>query len=278
MVIKKISNDLHSIGVEKGDIICIRADMGKIGLPFNKKMDYLESFLDAVGVEGTIIGLAFTSSNFIRRSKLNIFDSNSKSITGAFANLMLSHPSSIRSTHPTNSFVAIGKYAKYITENHDENSGAFDPIRKLIELNAKMILIGCTDTSPGFTTTHLVEKDLGINKKIMLQGLSTVYFKKGDSLKLFRRYDIGCCSNAYYKLYGHYIQHEALHQGYVGNAYTILINAHNAYTIDKEILNSDSKYLLCDNKACLKCNLRWDNLFSIPNFIIYRILMLFSAK
>lgn len=87
---------------------------------------------------------------------------------------MLSHPKAFRSKHPTNSYVAIGKNAKYIFGNHDENSGSYEPIRKIVELEGKMILIGCVESSPGFTTTHLAEVDLGLHKRIIFPNLWSI--------------------------------------------------------------------------------------------------------
>ena len=64
------------------------------------------------------------------------------------------------------SYVAIGKKAQLITQSHNADSPAYDPVRKIVEANEKCILVGCVGTSPGFTTTHLAEADLGYLKKL----------------------------------------------------------------------------------------------------------------
>jgi aminoglycoside N3'-acetyltransferase len=267
MVINKIIEDLNLMGINKGDIVFIRADLGKINIPVLKKNDYLDSIMDAVGPEGTIVGLSFTEYSFLFKNKALIFNGKNKAITGSFANLMLSHPLAVRSKHPTNSYVAIGKHAKFITEGHDETSGAFDPIKKIIELDAKMLLIGCVGSNPGFTTTHLVETELGLDKKFILQGRASVYYEKDGTVNLFTRNDIGCCSNAHHKMYGHYIKDETLSQGYIGSAYSITIDAKRSYEIEKKVLSNNSKYLLCCDEDCIKCNLRWDTLNKVPGYL-----------
>ena len=51
---------------------------------------------------------------------------------------------SYRSDHPARSFSANGKYAKYLTENHDLSNifGLDSPLDKLYKLNGKVLLIG----------------------------------------------------------------------------------------------------------------------------------------
>lgn len=271
---EKLKKDLLDIGIKKGDTLLVRADLGAIGkLETKKREDYINFMIEAIGEEGTIVGLSFTQSfNILKKNKNIIFDGTNKSYTGAFANTMLSHPKAVRSSHPTNSYVAIGKNAKYILENHDENSGAYEPIRKIIELNGKMILIGCVESSPGFTTTHLAEVDLELHKRIIFPTLNAVYYKKNGAIKIFNRKDLGSCSSTFYKFYGYYVRNELLIQGYIGNAYSILIDAKKAYSLELEILKENPKITICNNPNCMLCRARrWDNLKDIPLFFLRKI-------
>ena len=271
---------LHKLGVFEGDTLLVRADLGEIGrLATKNRMDYLNALIAAVGSEGTIIGLSFTAGSFLKRDKKNIFDGTNKSYTGAFANLMLTHPSAIRSMHPTNSYVAIGKNAMKIIEGHNENSGAYEPIRRLIALNGKMLLIGCVDKSPGFTTTHLAEVDLGLHKRIIAPWLTTCFYKKGKDVFLFKRIDLGSCSSTFYRFYGYYVYEKKLIQGYVGNAYTVMIDARAAYETDLKVLNKHPKITICDNPDCFLCRARrWDNLKDAPLFWLRKSVRLIKRK
>lgn len=278
--LENLKNDLETLGVKKGDTLLIRADLGSIGkLVTKKREDYINFMLEAVGEEGTIVGLSFTDGFFVIKNKNKIFDGTNKAYTGAFANTMLSHPKAFRSKHPTNSYVAIGKNAKYILENHDENCGAYEPIRKIVELEGKMILIGCVESSPGFTTTHLAEVDLGLHKRIIFPTLNGAYYKKGNEIKLFKRKDLGSCSSTFYKFYGHYVKNELLQQGYIGNAYSILIDAKKAFDLDLKILESNPKITICDNPNCMMCRARrWDNLKDMPMFLIRNVIPKIARK
>lgn len=266
-----LTNDVLKMGVKKGDTLLIRADLGSIGkLETKQREDYVNFLLDAVGEDGTIVGLSFTSGFFIKGSKNVVFDGATKSYTGAFANTMLKHEKSIRSMHPTNSYVAIGKHAEYITKNHDETSGAYEPIRKIIELNGKMILIGCVKSSPGFTTTHLAEVDLGLNKRIIFPSFDRAYYKKNNELMLFKRKDAGSCSSTFYRFYGYYVKEGLLIQNYIGSAYSIMINAKESYKLELKVLADNPKITICDNQECMLCRARrWDNIKDIP-FYVFR--------
>jgi aminoglycoside N3'-acetyltransferase len=268
--VEKLKNDFEKMGIKNGDTLLVRADLGSIGkLKTKYREDYINFMIKAVGEEGTIVGLSFTSGFFINRNKDNVFDGKNKSYTGAFANTMLKHPLSLRSSHPTNSYVAIGKNAKYILEDHNHNSGAYEPIRKIMELNGKMILIGCVNTSPGFTTTHLAEVDLGLHKRIIFPTLNGAYYKDAESIEVFRRKDIGGCSSTFYKFYGFYIKNELLIQGYIGNAYSIIINARKAYNLETNILKNNPKITLCSQSNCMLCRARrWDNLIDLPIYVL----------
>ncbi len=73
--LEKLKSDLEKLGIIKGDTLLVRADLGAIGkLETKKREDYINFMLEAVGEEGTIIGLSFTSYFFIKKNKTIIFD------------------------------------------------------------------------------------------------------------------------------------------------------------------------------------------------------------
>ncbi|MBD3842376.1 MAG: AAC(3) family N-acetyltransferase [Campylobacterales bacterium] len=276
----KIRFQLTELGIQEGDTLLVRADLGAIGKLSRNRLDYIDVILDVLGESGTLVGLAFTGANFIRRDKGNIFDGSNKANTGAFANVMLSHPKAVRSSHPTNSYVAIGKNANYILKDHDEKSGAYEPIRTIMELNGKMALIGCVASSPGFTTAHLAEVDLGINRRIIFPTLNTSYYKNQQGkVDLFKRTDIGGCSSTFFKFYAHYVREQILQQGYVGNAYSVLVDSNKAYDIEYKILKANPKYNICENPDCFLCRARrWDNLLDAPGFFVRKIYRKFVSS
>jgi aminoglycoside N3'-acetyltransferase len=193
---------------------------------------------------------------------------------GALPQTMLEYPKSSRSKHPMCSYVAIGKNAEAITIDHGPESPAYEPIRKIIELRGKMTLVGCVSSSPGFTTAHLAEYDLGLLNRIIFPWLNSVYYLDDQGqYKLFKRRDLGSCSKSFSKYYVHYIQAGILRAGFVGDAYSITVPAQEAYCIEKQILSKNPKFNICDDPYCFACNvLRWDRAYMLP-FSLIRILL-----
>lgn len=271
----KLIEDFVRLGVKNGDVVLIRAGLGEVGRMENKANTFIDALLDVIGPEGTVVSLAFTNSYFIKKPpKDDYFHVGKKSYAGALPNTMLSYSDSYRSKHPTCSYVAIGRNAEYITSDHDYSSPAYEPIRKIIELEGKCVLVGCVESSPGFTTTHLAEQDLGMLKLNILPALNRVYFKddKGG-LKIFKRTDPGLCSSSFYKFYSYYVRSGVLSTGFVGKAYSIAAPAKEAYEIDMSILKKDRKFNVCGNPDCMTCNAkRWDRIHHLPFFLFKKIL------
>ena len=172
---------------------------------------------------------------------------------------MLSHPESYRSTHPTNSYVAIGENAKYILGEHNENSKCYTPISKLLELDGKMLLVGCVDSSPGFTTIHYAQEVLGLTEKSFLKNLKGIQYKDRNTIKKFLRKDYGGCSRGFKKFYSLYMKKRILERLKVGDAPSLIIDANKAYELELETLRERPNYLLCDEPLCFSCRSTWKN-------------------
>lgn len=274
--------DFESLGVEVGDIVLVRASLGAVGrLEFGADT-FIDALLDAVGSDGTIVSLAFTTGSFfIRPKKEDAFTLSKKSYAGALPNAMILRSDSKRSLHPMCSYVAIGKYAEDITKDHNATSPAYEPMRKIVELNGKCALVGCVGSSPGFTTTHLAETDLGYLKTLPVFPWlkSTYYVDQDGDLKIFRRKDPGLCSNSFYKFYAIYVKEEILRTGRIGKAYSIMAPAKDAYRIDLKTLYLDKKFNICEQSDCRICNVeRWDRIHRVPLYIGQKILKKLRAS
>ena len=84
-------NDLEALGVNKGDVLLVRADLGKVGKVKGRIGEtIINALLTAVGIEGTIIALSFTKTFLLQKiDKKYVFDNNTVPITGALAKLFL---------------------------------------------------------------------------------------------------------------------------------------------------------------------------------------------
>lgn len=280
--VEKLVKDFKSLGIQDGDIILIRSALSAVGRISGGAEAFIDALLKTVGRDGTIVSLAFTGATFMKRPKIeDAFNAKKKSYAGALPNAMLMHKYAFRSRHPMCSYVAIGKYAEEITADHDENSLAYEPIRKIIELDGKNVLVGCVDNSPGFTTAHLAEADLGMLKRLpVFSGFSSVYYQRDDgTYAIFRRYDPGLCSHSFYKFYALYVKAGILRTGFIGNAFSILAPARKTYEIEYSTLNKNKKFNVCESKYCFTCNAnRWDRIGYMPVFILRTIYKKLKTK
>ncbi|KQQ32599.1 hypothetical protein ASF61_13680 [Duganella sp. Leaf126] len=271
---RSLHDDLRQLGIAPGDTVLARAAYRAIGRPGAGGGDFLAALLALLGEDGTVACLAYTKGGWLwQAGRLAPFTPATPSYAGALPNAMLAHPGAHRSAHPQCSIVAIGRHARALTDGHGPHDGAYEPIRKLIALDAKMLVAGCVDSNPGFTTTHLAEVDLGLHRRRIGRWLSVSRYLDSDGrVQLFHRRDPGCCSHAYWKLYAAYVRHGVLTTGRVGNAYAICAPAASCYAIEKAILARDSRFNLCDSPDCLTCNaLRWDRVHRWPLWVWRRL-------
>ena len=268
-----IEKDLRKIGLKEGDVVLVRASLGAVGRINRKK--FLQALLNVVGENGTIMSLSFTSSCLLwQMSNFPPFTKITPSYAGPLPNTMLEHAGARRSEHPQCSFVAIGKYAEFLTADHGPNSGAYEPIRKLIKQHGKMMLVGCVSGSPGFTTTHLAEVDLGLHRRVIAPWLFvTPFISKDGVIKTFYRKDPGLCSASFWKFYSAYVRQGVLNANFIGHAYSIIADASECYAIEKAILTINPKFNICESPDCIACNLqRWDRVHHWPILLIRRML------
>lgn len=271
--IEEISQDLRRIGLKKGDTVLVRAAAKALKVDRNfgspAKLLY-DAVLNVVGNEGTIIGLSFSRQDaFWNKPSDYTFGRTAKTTSGAFTQMMVDMPHAKRSKHPTSSFVATGAYADEIIAGHDEKTTSFHPVRKIIELNGKMLLVGCVQASPGFSTAHLAQEDLGLATKTPLRGFGGAFFiNDAGNKQWFGRKDVAGCSRGFWKAYDEYVRAGVLFTGHVCGAYSAFASAKDCFAIERDILARNPRALLCDNLDCVTCATRTYNLRAWPMFAI----------
>lgn len=272
-------HDLERLGIQSGDTVLVRGDVLRVGKIHGGPRELIHAFLDAVGPEGTVMALAFTEQFFVLKKNPEIvFSKESPSKSGALTRLFLELPEIQRSAHPTNSFIAHGPLASALLSEHSPESDTYLPVRRLIDHEGKMIIFGCVENSPGFTTVHTAQEELGLAARTPFKNLFGSYYEVSGERKLFLRNRYGGCSLGFSKFYSDYIAHEKLQVGSVGGAYALAISAKDAYAIESKILAENPRYALCDRPLCPFCRgFWWYNKRDMPLFYL-RYFAHFSQK
>jgi aminoglycoside 3-N-acetyltransferase len=256
----QLRTDLQNLGLKSGDTVLVRCAAKAVKVANGSPAKALfDGIMETIGSSGTLVVPSFTGDFYFwqkRRAAQSPFYPSAKSGTGAVSQIVLDHPSSVRSKHPTNSFVAIGPNAEQILRGHDETSTSFYPLKRLIEVGGKLLLIGCVESSPGFSTVHRVQEDLGLADRTLMSRKRICAVRDGNNIRWFERRDIAGCSAGFDKFYSYYQAEGILKTGYVGGAYSIFADAAAAYRVEHRILQKDPTAAFCDDPLCSSCGLR----------------------
>lgn len=163
IVIKQdILDALAKVGVAQGQTVMVHASLSKLGFVCGGAQPVIEALLESVGAEGTVMmptqswknldptcGVHWEEPEAWWQIIRDNWPAYNKHITptntmGAVAEMFRTWPGAVRSDHPARSVAAYGKYAEYLTKDHDLSNifGENSPIGKLYELDGYVLLIG----------------------------------------------------------------------------------------------------------------------------------------
>lgn len=157
-----IKSALKEVGVQKGQAIMVHTSLSSLGYVCGGAQSIIEALMEGVGEEGTIMMPTQSWKNLdpaagvywqepeewwpVIREYIPAYD---KRITptntmGAVSEMFRQWSGTLRSDHPARSVAAWGRYAQYLTENHDLSDifGDSSPIGRLYELDGNVLLIG----------------------------------------------------------------------------------------------------------------------------------------
>lgn len=248
--------DLRKLGLAEGDAVVMRCATRAIA-PSAKGMAglLLEALLETVGPTGTVVGATHAAlQKASEKRPLAVFSDDAPTTAGGFGAAMLRHPDRVRSAHPHNSVAAIGAQAHFLLDVHDEHALPFSWMPRMIEIGGKELVIGCVTDNPGINTTHLTQEELGLSGGSFLRGKEGNFVAvPGEEPHWAPRNYIPGCSLGFYKMYGHYVRAGILRGGWIGEAYSIMLNAAESVLIDRAIMTKNPRAVLCDNPWCVSC-------------------------
>lgn len=253
-----IVNNLKNLGLREGSIVVFHSSLRSIGYVEGGANTVIEGFLEAVGNEGTVMVPSF-SFNFADVEGAKPFHpAKSESRVGLITDTFWRRADAIRSKHPTHSVAAIGKYAEYLTSNH-ENTSAFgkkSPWGKIIKLNGYVMLLGVGFNVCSFfhaaedildlpyyniEREALIEDDHGVIHRVRVprspEGHRDFYRepKKDSKVKI------------------RLMKTNIIKRGFVGEAQVFMARSMDLIKTLYEIIREEPDIFLCDNEGCEFC-------------------------
>lgn len=255
---ERLIKDLLSLGVQKGDLLNVKCSIRSIGKIEGGVRTLIDSLLEAVGENGTIVTDSFISvySRSVAAKK-PLSTGDSPSYAGALANEMLKHPCVFRSRHPVQKFAAIGAMAKELMEGHTENSYAYDVLRIMCERNGKNLKIGSDEKVVGVGTTHVAIGMMGFKQQRPRVGV--YYMDEKDGRKFFQIDWASICSSGLIKFIPLYESNgNIISKGKVGDAEAKITSMPGTLRTELDILKRDPSFFMCSDPDCIGCRLTWE--------------------
>lgn len=244
---KHLSQHLTELGIKTGDVIEVHASLKSVGYILGGAQTLLDAILEVIGLEGTLVMAAQSWGNSepayfenppievemyeVLRNTHPAYRGKQEDYRymGDLVRAVQLRPNSYLSSHPIYGFIAMGKYAKWLTQSHGlaDGFGMNSPLGKCLELRSKILLIGCDyDRATGM---HLGEHLSGY-RPYQLQGARI--FDKGVSLWA-RFLDMDYDSDDFIQV-GHILEEkQRVIRGRLGNADVKLFNLQDATSFTK---------------------------------------------
>lgn len=258
---ESIKFSLELMNILKGDIILVHSALSSMGYVDGGAATVIDALLETVGEEGTVAMSSLTGWS-------DAFDSTTTpSAVGRISEEFRKRKMAVRSLHPVHSIVAIGKHAKFITDDHDKcetGCGTGTPYLKLRDLGGKVMLLG-VDMDRN-TIMHSLEEEINALylRTLTIPAPSYIedYKNKTFTLKKFppgHRDFIGFTPILR--------KREAIIEGKIGNAAVKVMDIDKLFEIGLEVLREDPLFFICNNPNCNSCH--WSRLLYSSKEIDY---------
>lgn len=179
--------------------------------------------------------------------------------SGALGKIIARLESAKISAHPSHAFTGFGSNVEKILSSHDHTKSCFYPISQLADKqDFSMLLLGCTNESPGFSTVHAAQYKLGLSQKHLIRYLLRWDFIENNSVKSCMALESPGCSSSFYKFYEFYEKDKNLIAGnWDGVKWIYIPSAKKAMETELKILQSTPRFIDCKNSTCPTCRLRF---------------------
>ncbi len=241
---RRIAADAERLGINDGDTVLMHSSLKSMGEPELTPKDVIDGLMAAVG-SGTLVlpTLSYCYCNKDNR----VFDYyKTPSNVGAIPEYFRTSVSGVRrSLCPTHSCAALGRDAEYITCSQQDDTtpcGANSPFRKVMELNGKILFLGCGNNCN--TSMHAVE-ELIVPDYLFDGGCDyTLFDSAGKEHKMYcAAHGFKGVSQCYYRVTG-LMNENDVNKGKVLAAECFLVNTVPMWATAEEYYRKDNHYFI----------------------------------
>jgi aminoglycoside 3-N-acetyltransferase len=242
--------DLEKIGITKGDHVAVALSFKSIGFVENGPDGFIDSLLEVIGPEGTLMMNTFTHSFALAElSRDYVFDPRSTiPYTGLVPRILMKRKDALRSRHPTCSVVALGRLSEYLTNDHDENSQPYWPYSKLAQISGKLLCIGIDGRLVALR--HEAQRKAGLFQVPQFMGVLYKNLKGGENLYIWQ---FPPCNKRLPELVPELERAGILRQGKIGKALSVVGSVNELLEAMSTMLKKDPTLNLCSDISCLSC-------------------------
>lgn len=155
-------NLMQEMGMKRGSLVCIHSSMKEFYNYLGTADELIQEILNVIGNEGTLMMPAFPKKDLVARPDY-IFDKlNDSTGAGYLAETFRKYPGVKRSINVRHSACAIGRYADYLTKDHQNAHdcwGKESPWQRFCELGGMVFNLGLPRSYMG-TFHHCIESVL----------------------------------------------------------------------------------------------------------------------
>ncbi|MEU6231827.1 AAC(3) family N-acetyltransferase [Kitasatospora sp. NPDC047058] len=177
----ELREELAALGIQPGEVLLVQAAVRHLDPLEGGAATVVDALLDALNAPhgGTLVAYTATPENSATsrealaatrglspeqiedfRARMPPFDpatTPSSATMGVLSEIIRTRPGAVRSSHPQTSFAAIGRQARFITDDHplECHLGERSALGRLYELDARVLLIGVPMAR--FTAFHLAD-------------------------------------------------------------------------------------------------------------------------
>jgi aminoglycoside 3-N-acetyltransferase len=241
---RQILDGLRSLGVAPADLLLVHSALSSLGHVVGGAGAVVRALCEAVAPGGTVFVPTFSYGQVP-------YDPNqAPSLTGAVTEWFRRLPGAIRSLHPTHSFAGSGPHASAILADHDKVHpfGRGSPLWRLLEQNAKVLLIGCDHRSSSMV--HVAEEILDLP---YIHRTRQVQVMEPGGIRLVTVRRPGC-SKSFNRIDSQLRRRQLILEGQIGESRLMLMEAQSIVATVTEILRSDPAALLCGGGQCTICD------------------------